>query len=205
MDEESHLNPLAKNYEKSDGIATNIKPLNIEAAANGGSSKKVVYILLAVVVASIAFLIFGLVVLRIKAPTLRLSNVVVKELRYNSSSSLNMTVIAGLRLHNMNFGRFQFGAGSATLFYGNATIGAAEVQSGEVGGRERREMSATVEVMSSDVKNISEWDLVKLRSYAELRGEIGVMKIVNRHRTAFMNCSMDLNLTTQAIQGYSCR
>lgn len=203
MNEESHLNPLAKNYEKSDGFATNIKPLSNESAASGGSSKAVVYVLLAVVILSIAFLIFGLVVLRIKAPTLRLSNVAVKEVRYNSSSSLNMTVIAGLRLHNMNFGRFQFDAGSATLFYGKAAIGAADVQGGEVGGRERREISATVEV-SSDV-NISESsDLVKLRSYAELRGEIRVMKIVNRRKTAFMNCSMDLNLTTQAIQGYSC-
>ncbi|KAH6825036.1 hypothetical protein C2S53_006953 [Perilla frutescens var. hirtella] len=202
MEEENHLNPLAKKYQKSEEF--------VAKQDGGGSSKTLVYILLAVVLLSIAFLIFGLVVLRIKAPTLRLSNVVVKGLRHNSSS-LNTTMIAYFRLHNMNFGRFDFHDGKATLSYGNATVGAAAISGGRVGGRKRRGIDATVEVISGSSENYMnisrdiESNLVRLVSLAELRGEIRVMNIVNRRRTAVMNCSMDLNLTTQEIQGLSCR
>lgn len=205
MEEENNLNPPPKNYKKLQEFAT-----NKAAEKQEGGGKTLVYILLAVVLLSIAFLIFGLVVLRIKAPTLRLSNVVVKDLRYNSSS-LNMTVIADISLHNMNFGRFEFNGGNAALLYGNATFGAASIHGARVGGRERRRISATVEVIggpSGNYMNISrdiESNLVRLMSVAELRGEIRVMKIVNRRRTASMNCSMDLNLTGQEVQGLSCR
>ncbi|XP_057802763.1 late embryogenesis abundant protein At1g64065-like [Salvia miltiorrhiza] len=203
MEEENHLNPPPKNHQKIHEFARNKQE---------GGSKTLVYILVAVVLLSIAFLIFGLVVLRIKAPTLRLSNVVVRDLRH-TSSSLNMTMIADITLHNMNFGRFQFRGGSAALLYGNATFGAASISAGGVGGRGRRRISATVEMIiggppPENYMNISrdiESNLVRLMSVAELRGEIRVMKIVNRIRTASMNCSMDLNLSGQQVQGLSCQ
>lgn len=205
MEEENHLNPPQKTHHKIHEFETN-KP----APKQEGASKTLVYILIAVVLLSIAFLIFGLVVLRIKPPSLRLSNVVVQGLRYNASS-LNMTVIADLTLHNTNFGRFDFRGGSVALLYGNATFGAASIHGGRVGGRERGRIGAAVEVSggpSENYMNISrdiELNLVRLTTVAELRGEIRVMKIVNRHRTASMNCSMDVNLRGQQVQNLSCQ
>lgn len=209
MDEETYLNPEAKSDQK---IVTNKGLHPTPEQEEHRSSKTLVYILLAAVALSIVFLIFGLVVLRINAPSLRLSNVVVKDLRY-SNSSFNATFIADIRLHNMNFGRFDFRGGSAALYYGNATVGAAIIFGGRVGGRRRRNIDAAVEVIggpssAANYLNISrdiESNLVKLVGVAELRGEIRVMKIVNRWRTAMMNCTMDLNLTGQAIQGLSCQ
>ncbi|KAL1532745.1 late embryogenesis abundant protein-like protein [Salvia divinorum] len=205
MEEENHLNPPPKTYHKIHEFATN-KP----TPEQEGKSKTLVYILIAVVLLSIAFLIFGLVVLRIKPPTLRLSKVVVRDLRY-TPSSLNMSMIADLSLHNMNFGSFDFRGGNVALWYGNATFGAASIHGSRVGGRERRQISATLEVSggpSENYMNISrdiESNLVRLMTVAELRGEIRVMKIVNRHRTASMNCSMDYNLRGQQVLNLSCQ
>lgn len=215
MEEENHLNPLARKYLKSDEEFATNKPFNPPSNHTKRSSKCLVYILLAVVLQSIAFLVFGLVVLRIKTPRLQLSNVAVKDLRYQSES-LNMTVVAEIRLHNMNFGRFKFHGGSTTLLYGNATIGATNIYGGRVGSREKRKINATVTVITESSHELSEniymnfsrdigSGMVNLRSFAELRGEVRVVKIVNRRRTAFMNCTMDLNLTSQAIQGLSCQ
>ncbi|KAK6158286.1 hypothetical protein DH2020_005600 [Rehmannia glutinosa] len=169
------------------------------------SSKCLVYTLLAVVLQSIAFLIFGLVVLRINAPTLRLSNASVNQLNYGPTS-LNMTVVAQIRLRNMNFGRFEFGDGTAILMYQNATIGAASIHEGRVGGRKNREMNVTLKVRYMNFSiDIGLLGLVKLRSFVELRGEVRVVKIINRGKSAVMNCTMDLNLTNQEIQDLSCQ
>ncbi|KAK6158343.1 hypothetical protein DH2020_005657 [Rehmannia glutinosa] len=184
-DHESHLNPLAPPTKRS--------------------SKCFVYTLLAVVLQSIAFLIFSLVVLRINAPTLRLSNATVNQLNYGPTS-LNMTVVAGTRLRNMNFGRFEFRSGNTILMYENATIGAASIHEGRVDGRENREMNVTLKVNYMNFSiDIGLLGLVKLRSFAELRGEVRVVKIINRGKSAVMNCTMDLNLTSQVIQDLSCQ
>ncbi|KAK6158295.1 hypothetical protein DH2020_005609 [Rehmannia glutinosa] len=185
-DHESHLNPLTpppNNHKKR-------------------SSKCLVYTLLAVVLQSIAFLIFGLVVLRINAPSLRLSNATVNQLNYGPTS-LNMTVVAGIRLRNMNFGRFEFRGGHTILLYENATIGAASIYQGRVGGRKNKEMNVTLKVSYMNFSgDIGLLGLVKLRSFAKLRGEVRVVKIINRGTTAVMNCTMDLNLTSQVIQDF---
>lgn len=207
MEEESYGNPLAPEakYLKSDEN----KPFNSPPPIKR-SSKCLVYILLAVVLQSIAFLIFGLVVLRIRPPSLQLSTAAVTDLRYDSAS-LNMTVVAGIRLHNTNFGRFEFQGGSAALLYENATIGAANLDAGRIGGREKREMNVRVMVtggpghQSSNLSRDIGFGWVKLRSFAELRGEVRVVKMMNRRRTAFMNCTMNLNVTSQEIQDLSCQ
>lgn len=209
MEEEKHLNATV--FHKSDDVFTKNKPFNPPSNHKTHTNKCLVYILLAVVLQSIAFLVFGLVVLRITAPSLSLLNVVVKDLRYGSAS-LNMTMLAQLRLHNSNFARFNFHGGSATLLYGNATIAAADISDGGVGKRERRNINTTVKVMAAfngdqnwgNYSRDVELGIVKLKSLAEMRGEVRVVKIVHRYRTAVMNCTMDLNLTTQTVQRFSC-
>ncbi|KAL0393604.1 UNVERIFIED_CONTAM: hypothetical protein Slati_4326600 [Sesamum latifolium] len=172
-----------------------------------------VYILLALVLQSTALLIFGLVMLRIKTPTLQLSSAAVKDLHYEPTS-LNVTVVAEVRLRNMNFGRFKFRGGNTTFLYENATVGVTGIYDGRVGSREKREMNVSVKVMASTDRQLSENSmdfsrdvdsgLIKLRSFAKLKGEVRVVKIINRHTAAVMDCTMALNLTGQEIQDLLC-
>ncbi|KAL0330014.1 UNVERIFIED_CONTAM: hypothetical protein Sradi_4988100 [Sesamum radiatum] len=216
MEEESDLNPLkpaGKHHTTNETFATAELIRNPSRKPQTRSSKCLVYILLALVLQSIALLIFGLVVLRIKTPTLQLSAAAVKDLHYDPTS-LNVTVVAVVRLHNMNFGRFKFRGGNTTFLYENATVGVTAIYDGGVGSREKREMSVSVKVMASD-RQLSDNSvdfsrdvdsgLIKLRSLAKLKGEVRVVKIINRHTTAVMDCTMALNLTGQAIQDLLCQ
>ncbi|KAG8375030.1 hypothetical protein BUALT_Bualt10G0057200 [Buddleja alternifolia] len=214
MQDKSHLNPLTQpsKHRKSDEQLPTIQPFNPQSHRQKRSSKCLVYVLLLVVLLSIAFLVLGLVVLRIKTPTLRLSLVAIRDLQYDAAS-LNTTVVAEIRLHNMNFGRFEFRSGNATLLYDKATIGAATIYDGRIESREKKGMNVTVKVTASNYElsknymNISRdinQGLVKLRSCAKLRGEVRAMKIINRQRTAVMNCTMALNLTSKLLQDLSC-
>ncbi|XP_051136882.1 uncharacterized protein LOC127255413 [Andrographis paniculata] len=164
-----------------------------------GSSKCFVYTLLIIVVFSIFLLIFAAVVLRIQPPTLRLSDVHVGDLRRT-----NATLLAHLRLHNPNFGRFNFRAGNATFRDGSGggIIGAASIGGGGVGRRESREFNVTMKVK---VKLDKELDLIEMKSFGKLKGEVRVVKIVGRRRSAVLNCSMGLNVTSRQIQDLSCQ
>ncbi|KAK4435414.1 hypothetical protein Salat_0704800 [Sesamum alatum] len=217
MDEERHLNqlkPARKHHTTNKTLATDELIMNPSRKPQTRSSKCLVYILLALVLQSIALLIFGLVVLRIRTPSLRLSALVVKDLHYEPTS-LNMTVVAEVRLHNMNFGRFEFRGGNTTFLYENATVGVTGIYDGRVGSRDKREMNVSVKVMASDHQlsdNSMDFfsrdvdsGLIQLRSFAKLKGQVRLVKIINRETTTVMNCTMALNLTSQAIQGLLCQ
>ncbi|PIN07246.1 hypothetical protein CDL12_20191 [Handroanthus impetiginosus] len=146
----------------------NDKPFNPPFTHKNRSSKCLVYILILVVFLSISFLISWRVLLKIKTPTLQLSTVNIEHLYYDSSS-LNMTIVGKIDLHNPNFGPFKFFGGPMTLL---RDIGLG---------------------------------LIKLGSFAEVTGEVRVVKIIHRHVSAVMDCSMDLNLKSQGIQDLLCR
>ncbi|GFP88946.1 hypothetical protein PHJA_001038300 [Phtheirospermum japonicum] len=210
MEEENqthHHNPL-----QTPPITEKLKTDELESATyyppppdhQKRTSKCLVYALLAAVLHSTAFLIFGLVVLRVRTPTLRLSTAAVHGLRYGPPS-LNMTIVAGIRLRNTNFGRFVFGDANAVFLLGNDTFGTGVIHGGGVGSREGREMNLSVRVnynmnISGDSNN-----MIGLRSFAKLRGEVRVLKMMNRRRSALMNCTLGLNFTSHQIQGLLCQ
>ncbi|XP_073303485.1 late embryogenesis abundant protein At1g64065-like [Primulina huaijiensis] len=216
--EESILKSLrtSKKYPKSDETEPETsKPYIPPPQHKESSNKCFVYILVVIVLLSIAFLVFGLAVLRITTPSIRLSSVTIKNLNYSSSlvvASLNMTAVAEIRVQNKNFGPFKFGGGNMTVLYGNTRIGVASIYGGRIGSRKHEGINVTIDVIKGDFAdnnaNFSkDFDsgLLKLMGFTELRGEIQVMKIMNRHRTAVMSCSMDLNLTSQAVQDLLCQ
>lgn len=215
MSEESHVTPLAppQIYRRSDEEWGAITKPKDTRHRHRRSSKCFVYLLLFFVLLSIAALVFGLVVLRINAPKLKLEVVQIKNLKYTAPdfASLNMTLVAQVKIYNQNFGGFTFQNGSTSMVYGNTTLGMTYYKSGLVRGRKAVRMNVTVQVKASnglaENKNFSSdmgSGLVKLSSYANLRGEIRVLKHLTRRRTSFMNCTMSLNLTSHTVQDLRC-
>ncbi|KAK6947856.1 Late embryogenesis abundant protein, LEA_2 subgroup [Dillenia turbinata] len=158
-------------------------------------------------------LTFSLIVFRIAAPNLNLQSVVIKNLKFNSSSSppyLNMTFIAEIHVKNDNFGTFKFQNSSAGVFYNGTLIGTSGFFGGEVRGRETQNMNVTIKVRSNVWVNQTYLNgdlnsgLVKLRSYADFRGKVTVLKIAKQSKVSVLDCTMNLNLTSKAIQDILC-
>lgn len=203
-DQESHLNPLEKG--KSHNLPKNLQK----------SSKCLVYILIIVVFHSIILFVFRLIVLPFKSPKVHISHITIQNLRYEIASlaSLNTTMVAEIQVYNKNFGPFKFQNSSTTLLYRNITIGVANIYEGRVEGRERKRMNMSLQVrankllsdynlnLSSDIDS----GLVKYSSdHAKLKGEVRLLKIIKQRRTAEMNCTMSLNLTSQEVQDLLCQ
>ncbi|XP_022862930.1 late embryogenesis abundant protein At1g64065-like [Olea europaea var. sylvestris] len=200
-DQESHLNPLEKG--KSHNLPKNLQK----------SSKCLVYILIIVLFHSIILFVFRLIVLPFKSPKVHISHITIQNL-IAPLASLNTTMVAEIQVYNKNFGPFKFQNSSTTLLYRNITIGVANIYEGRVEGRERKRMNMSLQVrankllsdynlnLSSDIDS----GLVKyLSGHAKLKGEVRLLKIIKRRRTAEMNCTMSLNLTSQEVQDLLCQ
>ncbi|CAK9156565.1 unnamed protein product [Ilex paraguariensis] len=210
---ESQVIPLssAQIHPRSDEEFAMTKPYNTH---HQRSSKCFVYTLAAVVFLSMVLLIFASVVLRVDTPNVEIRSAWMENLRYGTSPSpsLNLTLISEVAVDNKNFGRFKLEKSSkASLLHGNETVGDTEINVWGVRARETKRVNATVQVRANGLwasMNFSreiDSGLVKLSSYAKLRGEVLVMKKLKRNKTAIMNCTMILNLTSQAIHNLLCK
>lgn len=150
-----------------------------------------------------------------KSPKVHISHITTQNLHYETAplASLNTTMVVEIQVYNKNFGHFKFQNSSATLLYRNITIGMANIYGGRVEGRERKRMNVSLQVrankllsnynfnLSSDIDS----GLVKLSSHAKLKGEVRLLNVIKRHRIAGMNCTMNLNLTSQEVQDLLCQ
>ncbi|CAI9094194.1 OLC1v1029888C1 [Oldenlandia corymbosa var. corymbosa] len=132
-----------------------------------------------IVLLCLAGIVLALYIIRIDYPKLELDSVQVRVHKYSrvgNSVSVNMTMGAGMKVSNRNFGAFKFQKGSISVAYENTTLGTKSIGGGIVKGRKRCGMNVFVQVSSQKVNIVRDDlfngsdDLMKLKSYAELRG-----------------------------------
>lgn len=124
-----------------------------------------------------------------------------------------MNMGAEIIVDNENFGQINFQDSSMSVFlYDNVTIGFANINVGRVEARKSKKIGISLQLRANDQLNHSNWNLrsdlnsrmVKLTSFGEFRGKVKAMKIVSKYKISVMNCTMNLNLTSQAIQDLLC-
>ncbi|KAF8369382.1 hypothetical protein HHK36_032348 [Tetracentron sinense] len=169
------------------------------------------YIAAFAVFQTIIILVFALTVMRIKTPDVKLRSVTVEGLQVdNTTPSFSMTLIAEVTVKNKNFGHYKFDNTTATISYGGITVGEAVIAKGRAKARNTRKMNITMAVTSSQLSGNSNLGseinsgMVTLSSYAKLSGKVQLMKMMKKRKTAEMNCTMALNLTSKAIQNLNC-
>ncbi|KAL6986326.1 hypothetical protein U1Q18_019693 [Sarracenia purpurea var. burkii] len=214
MEEESHDHPLAPStiFRRSDEEFSAVKPFN--SHHHQKSNKCLVYILAGIVLQAALLLIFASAVLSVENPNVTLRSVAVENLGYVAAApSLNVTLVAEMSVKNNNFGQFKYENSTVAFFlYQNVTVGIGYIDRGLAGARATKRLNVTVEVTSNDEllrgnRNFSgdlSSGLLELTSYAKLIGRVHVMKIINKRASKLMNCTMNLDLTTKAIQDLIC-
>lgn len=215
MAEESQVSPLAppEIYERSDGELAIAKPNNPH---HQETSKLIVYILTAILSLILIFLIFGSIFFKANSPKAKLRSVTISNLLVNgtaNATSLSMTMVAQITVENKNFGRFVLENNKANFVYENVSLGDGDIFGGRVRARKTGVFNVTVQARANEYlaknntnfRNDIRLSLVKLSSYARLRGKVHVTKLIKRSKTAVLSCTMSLNLKTQAIQDLICR
>ncbi|KAA8516106.1 hypothetical protein F0562_019285 [Nyssa sinensis] len=168
------------------------------------------YIAAFAVFQTIVILIFALTVMRIKTPAVRIRSVTVQNLNVQPSS-YSMTLIAEVTVRNKNFGHYKYDNSSVSISHGDAIVGNGEFLKGNAKAKKTRRVNVTMEVSSNGISDASRLSneissgTLMFNSQATLRGKVELMKVMKKRKTAQMNCTMALNLTSGAIQNLSCR
>ncbi|KAL3615676.1 hypothetical protein CASFOL_041337 [Castilleja foliolosa] len=169
--------------------------------------------LLLIKAAVIVALIFT--VFKVKDPVIQMNGVAVERLDLVSGTTMprpgsNMTLNADVSVKNPNYASFRYQNTTTAIYYRGVVIGEARGPPGRARARRTMRMNVTVDVMTDRVisqpglgSDISS-GLLTMSSYTVVGGRVKIL-MIRKHVTVRMNCSMTVNISSQAIQQMKCR
>ncbi|XP_004300828.1 PREDICTED: uncharacterized protein LOC101295630 [Fragaria vesca subsp. vesca] len=160
----------------------------------------------------IVMTVFGLTVMKVKTPKVRLGATNVQNLNFvPTSPSFDTTFATQIRIKNTNWGPYKFDAGTATFMYQGVAVGQVSFPKSKAGMRSTKKINAEVSLNSNEIPSTSNLGselssgVLTLTSEAKLTGKVELMLIMKKKKSATMNCTMKLDLSTKTIQALECK
>ncbi|KAM6557607.1 hypothetical protein CsatB_004626 [Cannabis sativa] len=159
-------------------------------------------------------LIFGLVILRAKAPILTLNKKNFNLQSFNSSSSstsFDITFATQIRVRNPNFGPYRFENTTATFTNRGATVGHVIIPKAKVKGITTKKIDVIVSLSSSQLPNNADRTKeltagsLTLVARATMSGKLKVMGLVKRKRVSNLNCNLVIDINKKKIKSLKCK
>lgn len=224
MKEDNQIHPFLPSYSSppppiDPEAAGDHKPLPIPTsrAPRGRNSKCLVYTLFLFVILSIIALIFGVLVMRLKPPSISIRSIAVKNSKYNSSysrPSWEATLVARAAIENGNlYGPMEYET-EGKVMYGDKTVG--DLKNGSkrrVRAKGKEEVSVGVKVSSKRLgkrydANQNNGELysgrLKMNALVRVRGKVVFAKVMKKSKVAELNCTMTLDLVNRQVQDLLC-
>ncbi|KAM5572323.1 hypothetical protein ABKV19_012406 [Rosa sericea] len=159
----------------------------------------------------IVMTVFGLTVMKVKTPKLRLGAISVQTLNsVPATPSFDTTFATQIRVKNTNWGPYKFDASVVTFMYQGAAVGEVAIPKSKAGMRSTKKINVEVSLNSEALQstNLSS-DLnsgvLTLTSQAKLTGKVELMLIMKRKKSANMDCTMKFDLSTKTVQSLECK
>ncbi|KAI3468675.1 hypothetical protein Pfo_025338 [Paulownia fortunei] len=157
-----------------------------------------------------------LTVFRVKDPFMTMNSVKIDGLDiFNSSTispqGLNLTVVADVSIKNPNVASFKFDSTTTNVYYNGSVVGEVRTPSGQARARRTLRMNVSVDVMVDEILEVARFksDLVAgilpLSTYTRISGKVKITDVIRRSVVVKMNCTMNVNISSQAIQDRNCR
>ena len=175
--------------------------------------KLTIYIAAFAVFQTIVILVFALTVMRVKTPKVRLgTNITFQNFNTGTQASpsfdLSFTTQVGIK--NTNFGPYKYDSTIATFMYQGVTIGQVTIPKGKAGLRSTKKVTVIVKVNSNALSSTTGLGselgagVLTLNGQAKLSGKVELMFVMKKKKSAEMNCSMTIDLSSKAIQSMTC-
>ncbi|KAH0980225.1 hypothetical protein GBA52_007402 [Prunus armeniaca] len=168
-------------------------------------------IVIALVLLQIVVLgVLCLTVFRFKDPNIKLAAISVENFStaLGTSTAINMTLRAEIKVKNQNWGKLKYDESVLVLSHEGLTVGEGTIPKGSIKMRHSKQVSVSVEAKldgrSSSSSDISS-GVLNLKSYAKLSGKVSMVGLVKKRRSGEMNCSLTISLARQAIQDFHCQ
>ncbi|KAK9927089.1 hypothetical protein M0R45_024291 [Rubus argutus] len=159
----------------------------------------------------IVFTVFGLTVVKVKTPKVRLGAIDIQSLNsVPATPSFDASFTTQIRVKNPNWGPFKFDASIATFSYQGVTLGQVLIQKSKAKMRSTKKIGVTVNLNSKALPSSSNLGselksgVLTLRSQAKLSGKVEIMSVTKKKKSAQMDCAIVFDLSKKAIQGMEC-
>ncbi|XP_021644150.1 late embryogenesis abundant protein At1g64065-like [Hevea brasiliensis] len=161
----------------------------------------------------IVILIFTL--FRVKNPSIRLNRVIITHLELINNTipkpGTNMSLIADVSVKNPNIASFKYSNTTSALYYHGELVGEARGPPGRAKARRTLRMNVTVDIITDNLLSNPNLNteagtgLLTMDSYSKIPGRVKLLNIIKKHITVKMNCTITVNISSQAIQAQKCR
>ncbi|RXH74369.1 hypothetical protein DVH24_029090 [Malus domestica] len=172
-----------------------------------------IYIAVFLVFQIIVITVLSLTVLKVKSPKVRLGALNVQNLTAAPAMpSFDVTFATQIRIKNTNFGRYKFDASTIKFDYDGATVGQVSIPKGKAGMWSTKKIDVTVNLSTKGLpssKNSSlrtelSTGVLRLMSEARVKGKVELMMVMKKNKSAKMDCTLEVNLSTKKIQYLKC-
>ncbi|KAL8554226.1 hypothetical protein ACS0TY_002435 [Phlomoides rotata] len=203
------VRPLAPGHTSSDDEATSAAGIRRKRWLRCCACVGALLLIQATVIVILIFTVF-----KVKDPVIRMNGVSVDRLDLINGTiprpGTNMSLTADVSVRNPNFASFRYQNTTTAIFYRGAMIGEARGPAGKARARRTMRMNVTVDVIMDRVLSQpglgSDFSsgLLTMSSYTEVGGRVKIL-VVKKHVMVKMNCTMTVNITSQAIQQQKCK
>ena len=162
---------------------------------------------------TIVILVFALTVMCVKTPKVRLgTDFTFQNFSTGSQASpaFDLSFTTQVRVKNTNFGPYKFDSTIATFMYQGVTVGQVIIPKGKAGLRSTKKVGVIVNVNSNALPSTTNLGsesgahVLTLNSHAKLSGKVELMFIMKKKKSAEMNCTMTIDLSTKGVQSMIC-
>ncbi|XP_059627407.1 late embryogenesis abundant protein At1g64065-like [Cornus florida] len=172
--------------------------------------KLILYIAAFAVFQTIVIVIFSLTVMKVKTPKFRVRTASFETFSV-TASSFDMRMNARLGVKNTNFGPYKFDNSIITFYYRGAEIGNAFVPKSTAKFQSSKRFNVTINLSSTNLPTSSELGsdfnsgILPLSSTSRLTGKVELMLVMKKKKAINMNCTMEVNISSQQIQNLKCK
>ncbi|KAI4311467.1 hypothetical protein MLD38_036361 [Melastoma candidum] len=154
-------------------------------------------------------------VFRVKDPVIRMNKVTVTRLELINGTTtpkpgVNMSLVADVSVKNPNVASFKYSNTTTMLYYHGTVVGEAYGPPGKSKPRRTMRMNISVDIiterlmsspyLNEDIKS----NLLPMSSFSRIPGRVKMI-FIKKHVVVTMNCSMTVNVSSQAIETQKCR
>ncbi|KAK9902316.1 hypothetical protein M0R45_001737 [Rubus argutus] len=171
------------------------------------------YIGIFVVFQIVVMTVFGLTVMKVKTPKVRLGDSTLTGFNYSAATpSFDTTFNTQIRVKNTNWGPYKFDAGNVTFMYQGTPVGTVAVPKSKAGMRSTKKINANLSLNTDSLKNSSttlgselSGGVLTLTSEAKLTGKVELMLIMKKKKSASMSCTIQIDVSEKTVKSLQCK
>ncbi|KAM7508612.1 hypothetical protein LguiA_019065 [Lonicera macranthoides] len=166
-------------------------------------------------VQAIVIVILIFTVFKFKDPVIKMNGVTVDRLDLINGTiprpGSNMSLTADVSVKNPNYASFKYRNTTTSLYYRGSIVGEARGPPGKAKARRTMRFNVSVDIITDqllgnpNLQSDMSSNLLTMTTYTKIGGRVKLLKIIKKHVTVNMNCSMTINVTSREIQDQKCK